>query len=266
MRQDCRERFPRHRGLAIPTCITARASHTCRDACRDRLLAVSFEVGGGENAPGIPGACTTHIFYVSGKRPITKPWEKIHRPFGEPVMKNFEVRFYTVEMMVIWDAVVPMRPCADQSLFIILDLGVFFLLVTNHIHRNINAPSLILLTDLQNCTTIGFAGSEAKVAWLKELGYTHAFNYKTCNLGEVLKTAAPEGANVYIDHVSVPSIITIKFHGLFFHLMIGFRRRRWPRVINTPSAARFRGGFGGHFGWRCRIYKMFRNYWKLEKL
>ena len=25
MRQECQERFPRHRGLAIPTCITARA-------------------------------------------------------------------------------------------------------------------------------------------------------------------------------------------------------------------------------------------------
>merc|ERR1711976_40573 len=54
---------------------------------------------------------------------------------------------------------------------------------------------------IKNCTTIGFAGSEAKVEWLKELGYTHAFNYKTCNLGEVLKTAAPGGANIYIDHV-----------------------------------------------------------------
>ena len=37
MRRECRERFPRHRRLAIPTCITARESHTCRDACRDRL-------------------------------------------------------------------------------------------------------------------------------------------------------------------------------------------------------------------------------------
>jgi len=54
---------------------------------------------------------------------------------------------------------------------------------------------------IKNCTTIGFAGTEAKVAWLKELGYTHAFNYKTCNLGEVLTAAAPNGANVYIDHV-----------------------------------------------------------------
>ena len=26
MRRECQERFPRHRGLAIPACITARAS------------------------------------------------------------------------------------------------------------------------------------------------------------------------------------------------------------------------------------------------
>ena len=36
MRRECRERFPRHCGLAIPTCITTRAWRTCRDACRDR--------------------------------------------------------------------------------------------------------------------------------------------------------------------------------------------------------------------------------------
>ena len=31
----------------------------CRDACRDRWLPVSFEVGGGENVLDIPGACVT---------------------------------------------------------------------------------------------------------------------------------------------------------------------------------------------------------------
>ena len=62
------ESFPRHRGLAIPTCITARASRTCRGACRDRYLAVFFEVGGGEIVPGIPGTCTTRNICVSGKR------------------------------------------------------------------------------------------------------------------------------------------------------------------------------------------------------
>ena len=56
MRLECRECFPRHRGLAIPTYIT------CRDACRDRQQAVSYEVGGGQNVPGIPGACTARNF------------------------------------------------------------------------------------------------------------------------------------------------------------------------------------------------------------
>ena len=48
MRLECRERFSRHSGLAIPRCIKARAWRTCRDACRD--------------VPGIPGACATSNF------------------------------------------------------------------------------------------------------------------------------------------------------------------------------------------------------------
>ena len=40
----------------------ASRSRTCRDACRDRYLAVSFEVDGRENVPGIPGACATRNF------------------------------------------------------------------------------------------------------------------------------------------------------------------------------------------------------------
>ena len=72
MRRVYRERLLRHRGLAIPVCITARAWRTCRDACRDRQLAVSFEVGGGENVPGIPGACAAHNFtyLVRGPCPV----------------------------------------------------------------------------------------------------------------------------------------------------------------------------------------------------
>ena len=37
---------------------------------RHRAFAISVEIGGGENVPGIPGACTTRNFYVFGKRPI----------------------------------------------------------------------------------------------------------------------------------------------------------------------------------------------------
>ena len=69
MRLEC---FPRHPGLAMPTCITARASHTCRDACRDGLLAVSFEVGGGGNVPGKPGACATRNFGYLVRGPLVR--------------------------------------------------------------------------------------------------------------------------------------------------------------------------------------------------
>ena len=61
--------FPLRRGSAIPTCITARAWRTCRDACRDRYLAVSFEVADGKNVPGIPGACTTRNFTYLARGP-----------------------------------------------------------------------------------------------------------------------------------------------------------------------------------------------------
>ena len=67
MRWECRHCF-----LGIPTCITACAWRTCRDVCRGRKLAVSFEVGGGENVPSlnIPGACAMHNFTY----PVKGPW------------------------------------------------------------------------------------------------------------------------------------------------------------------------------------------------
>ena len=70
MRRECRERFPRHRRWAIPTCITARAWRTCRDACRDRQLSVSFEIGGGGKRSRHSRRMRNLQFYVSGRRPI----------------------------------------------------------------------------------------------------------------------------------------------------------------------------------------------------
>ena len=54
--------FPHHRGLAISTCITARAWRTCHEKCRDGQLAVSFEVPGGDNVPSLPDACARRNF------------------------------------------------------------------------------------------------------------------------------------------------------------------------------------------------------------
>ena len=56
--------FKGKRGLAIPACITARASRTCRDACRDCLPAVA-----GKTFPAFPAHAHPQ-FYVFGKRPM----------------------------------------------------------------------------------------------------------------------------------------------------------------------------------------------------
>ena len=82
MRRECRERFPRHRRWAIPTCITARAWRTCRDACRDRQLSVSFEIGGGGKRSRHSRRMRNLQFYVSGKRPITCSHRHCSRGFS----------------------------------------------------------------------------------------------------------------------------------------------------------------------------------------
>ena len=73
MRRECRERFPRHCGLAIPPCITARASRTCRYAWRE--LAVSFEVGG---KTFTVFRMRNPQFYVTGKGPVYRWTYNVH--------------------------------------------------------------------------------------------------------------------------------------------------------------------------------------------
>nr|XP_018906496.1 PREDICTED: prostaglandin reductase 1-like isoform X3 [Bemisia tabaci] len=54
----------------------------------------------------------------------------------------------------------------------------------------------------KGCFVIGFAGSDKKVKWLKEtLKFDAAFNYKTKDVSEALKEAAPGGVDVYFDNV-----------------------------------------------------------------
>lgn len=64
---------------------------------------------------------------------------------------------------------------------------------------------------------VGSAGSEEKVAYLREIGFDAAFNYKTAPVGEQLKQAAPEGIDVYFDNVGgdhlEAAISSLKLHG-----------------------------------------------------
>ena len=62
----------------------------------------------------------------------------------------------------------------------------------------------MIYTYVLGLKVIGFAGSDKKVKMLKEeLNFDHAFNYKTCNVAEALKSAAPQGVDVFFDNVSI---------------------------------------------------------------
>ena len=92
MRRECREHFPRHHGLAIPTCFTASARRTCRDGCWDRYLAGSFlfEIGGGVNVPGIPGVCATLNFTYL----VRGPWSNSPHKWNLPCCQCIETWGY----------------------------------------------------------------------------------------------------------------------------------------------------------------------------
>lgn len=59
------------------------------------------------------------------------------------------------------------------------------------------------IAKIKGCKVVGSAGTDAKVAFLKELGFDEAFNYKTVSsLEEVLKKASPEGYDCFFENVS----------------------------------------------------------------
>ncbi len=55
---------------------------------------------------------------------------------------------------------------------------------------------------IKQCRVIGSCGSDEKVAYLlDELGFDYAFNYKQGHIRRELRTAAPEGIDVYFENV-----------------------------------------------------------------
>ena len=67
---------------------------------------------------------------------------------------------------------------------------------------------------------IGFAGTDAKVAYLKELGFDEAINYKKItNLDETIQKAAPKGVDVYFDNVSTVYLLIYFIRLIWFQPM-----------------------------------------------
>ncbi len=60
------------------------------------------------------------------------------------------------------------------------------------------------LAKIKGARVVGTAGSDEKVAYLKELGFDEAINYKTADLPAALAAAAPNGVDCYFDNVGGP--------------------------------------------------------------
>ncbi|XP_076581173.1 prostaglandin reductase 1-like [Chaetodon auriga] len=61
------------------------------------------------------------------------------------------------------------------------------------------------IAKIKGCKVVGSAGSDAKVAFIKELGFDEAFNYKTVgSLEEALKKASPGGYDCFFENVGGP--------------------------------------------------------------
>jgi NADPH-dependent curcumin reductase CurA len=54
---------------------------------------------------------------------------------------------------------------------------------------------------IAGCRVIGSAGSEEKLAWLRELGFDAVFNYRELRPREALAEHAPDGIDIYFDNV-----------------------------------------------------------------
>jgi NADPH-dependent curcumin reductase CurA len=54
---------------------------------------------------------------------------------------------------------------------------------------------------IAGCRVVGSAGSPEKLAWLRELGFDHVFDYREQHPHAALAVLAPEGIDVYFDNV-----------------------------------------------------------------
>jgi NADPH-dependent curcumin reductase CurA len=54
---------------------------------------------------------------------------------------------------------------------------------------------------IKGCHVVGLTGSDEKCAWLKELGFDAAINYKTEDVTESLQRDCPKGIDIYFDNV-----------------------------------------------------------------
>jgi hypothetical protein len=84
------------------------------------------------------------------------------------------------------------------------------------------------MAKIAGCRVIGSAGSPEKLAWLAELGFDDAFDYKERPAREALAELAPDGIDVYFDNVG----------GDHLEAAIG-ALRKYGRIVACGSISRY---------------------------
>ena len=84
------------------------------------------------------------------------------------------------------------------------------------------------MAKIAGCRVVGSAGSEEKLAWLRELGFDAVFNYHEQRAREALVDLAPDGIDIYFDNVG----------GDHLEAAIGALRLR-GRVVACGSISRY---------------------------
>jgi NADPH:quinone reductase-like Zn-dependent oxidoreductase len=84
------------------------------------------------------------------------------------------------------------------------------------------------MAKIAGCRVIGSAGSEEKLAWLRELGFDDAFDYRVRSPREALAELAPDGIDTYFDNVG----------GDHLEAAIG-ALRTYGRVVACGSISRY---------------------------
>ena len=84
------------------------------------------------------------------------------------------------------------------------------------------------MAKIAGCRVLGCAGSDEKVAWLHELGFDHAFDYRESSLREAVAQAAPDGIDIYFDNVG----------GEQLEAAIG-ALRKYGRIVACGSISRY---------------------------
>jgi len=93
---------------------------------------------------------------------------------------------------------------------------------------------------LQGCRVIGLAGSAAKVAHLKALGFHAAIDYRAeADLSAAIRAACPEGVDVYFDNVGGATLETLlplmNVHGVVVvcGMVSDYNRQDEPQPVRT---------------------------------